>query len=137
MLVRDLLAAPEGQVISLAAIEGDALVGHVALTLSPQGALLGPLAVHPDHQRQGLGTALVDAGCSAVRDAGGGHVFLLGDPAYYSRLGFRTETQVKTPLPIPDASAPAWQSRAVVEGSVTEPSVLDVPDFWRVPSYWG
>lgn len=74
--------------------------GHVngsvvvsALRLEPNPGLtcgaIAPLSVLPDHQRQGFGAQLMLATieqCKALQlDA----LFLLGDPAYYSRFGFR------------------------------------------------
>jgi len=50
---------------------------------------LGPLAVLPEYQKQGIGTALTEAGLAACRDAGHEIVFVLGHPEYYPRFGFR------------------------------------------------
>ena len=50
--------------------------------------LLGPLAVDPAAQGQGIGSALMDAALAAV-DAGGlPPVVLIGDAPYYARWGF-------------------------------------------------
>ncbi|NCT83343.1 MAG: GNAT family N-acetyltransferase [Comamonadaceae bacterium] len=58
---------------------------------------LGPLAVRPDRQRQGLGRALVQAGLARLRAAGAAGCVLLGDPAYYARFGFRAEPGLLLP----------------------------------------
>jgi putative acetyltransferase len=84
-------------ILSLVAVLEDAIVGHVLfspLTFEPPqplltGIALGPLAVVPAFQRQGIGSALVKAGLEECRLLGYGSVFLLGYPAYYSRFGFR------------------------------------------------
>jgi putative acetyltransferase len=52
-------------------------------------AALGPLAVLPERQRRGIGSALVRRGLEECRALGFGAVFLLGDPAYYGRFGFQ------------------------------------------------
>lgn len=76
------------------ALDGDALVGHVAFTpLTLDGAAcdgmgLAPLAVAPSHQRRGVGGALVRAGLAAMRESGCSFVALLGHPDYYPRFGF-------------------------------------------------
>ena len=54
---------------------------------------LGPMAVFPQAQRQGLGTALVKAGLEKCRELGAGTVVVLGHPAYYPRFGFRPATR--------------------------------------------
>lgn len=56
---------------------------------SLQALLLGPLAVLPELRGMGIGIALLKHGLAAVRDAGIGPVFLIGDLSYYSRVGFR------------------------------------------------
>ncbi len=70
------------------------LVGTISfwpLRTFPEGVpalLLGPLAVHPDVQRQGLGAALIGHGLMAAARQGHGLVFLVGDAPYYARFGF-------------------------------------------------
>jgi putative acetyltransferase len=49
---------------------------------------LAPLAVHPQAQRQGHGTALLGACLQTLARVGIDGVVLLGDPAFYGRLGF-------------------------------------------------
>jgi len=50
---------------------------------------LGPVAVAPECQRRGIGSALVEAGVAALRDRGARGCVLVGDPAFYQRFGFR------------------------------------------------
>jgi putative acetyltransferase len=54
----------------------------------PRACQLSPLAVLPELQRKGIGTALVEAGLTACAEIGWSAAFLLGDPRYYSKLGF-------------------------------------------------
>jgi putative acetyltransferase len=83
--------------LSLVAVQGGAVVGHVLLTdvtvaghgLVPRGAGLAPLAVRPTFQRRGIGEMLVRAALARASRAGYGFVCLVGDPAYYQRFGFR------------------------------------------------
>jgi len=82
--------------IGLVATLDDAVVGHIAfsqMTLSPAREdlnILGlaPMAVLPDRQREGIGSALVREGLDACRRAGVDAVFVLGHPDYYPRFGF-------------------------------------------------
>ena len=77
---------------SLVAEESDAVVGHALFTVAAVGTekalALGPLAVAPEHQSRGIGTALVRAGLARARADGWRLVIVLGDPAYYQRFGF-------------------------------------------------
>jgi len=82
--------------LSMVADDSGALVGHIAFSrvwISHQArrtpaVSLAPLAVVPDHGRRGIGGALVEAGHAGLRAAGESIIFVLGDPAYYSRFGY-------------------------------------------------
>ena len=52
------------------------------------GAALGPMAVLPEQQRQGIGTKLVEAGNRKLKDAGCPFIIVVGHPNYYPRFGF-------------------------------------------------
>ena len=54
-------------------------------------AVLGPVAVRIDRQRQGLGDSLIRAGLVACREKGLDAAIVLGDPGYYSRFGFSVD----------------------------------------------
>jgi putative acetyltransferase len=53
---------------------------------------LAPLAVLPERQRQGIGSALVRSGIKILLDRGCPYVIVLGHPGYYPRLGFERAT---------------------------------------------
>ncbi|PIQ28761.1 GNAT family N-acetyltransferase [bacterium (Candidatus Blackallbacteria) CG17_big_fil_post_rev_8_21_14_2_50_48_46] len=48
----------------------------------------GPVSVHPDFQRQGIGRALIAHSQKVARELGFQAILIYGDPAYYVRLGF-------------------------------------------------
>ncbi|MGM9537177.1 MAG: GNAT family N-acetyltransferase [Candidatus Onthomonas sp.] len=84
--------------LSLVALDGQRLVGHVAQTkgqiLGDDGTrhevlTLGPISVLPEYQRQGVGSCLLAASRKRARALGYQAILLLGDPAYYGRQGFR------------------------------------------------
>ena len=87
-------------ILSLVAERNGRPAGHILLSrmrVSGDGrdyrALgLGPVAVLPDLQRKGLGSALIRAALAEAKEAGEELVFLVGDPAYYRRFGFAAET---------------------------------------------
>ena len=93
----DKLRARAEPLISLVAADADGtLVGHilfspVTLDGHPELGLMGlaPMAVAPDRQRSGIGSALVEAGLDACRALGTAAVVVLGHPEYYPRFGFR------------------------------------------------
>lgn len=61
--------------------------------------LLGPVAVHPTHQGEGLGGLLINVSLHKARDLGWGRVLLVGDAPYYSRFGFAKRDDVVMPPP--------------------------------------
>ena len=130
-------------VLSLAGFDGDALVAHVLFTIcgseqqEQTGALLGPLAVVPSHQRKGLGNAIVCTGLERLEEMGIRQVFVLGDPAYYGRFGFVPERQVLAPYPIPEEWAEAWQSVPLAARAPLAPGRLLLPKPWMDPVLWG
>ena len=95
--------------LSLVAVDGDEVVGHVIATrgwIEPLGVPvlgLGPLGVRPDHQRTGVGTALVHALIAVAEAAGERLVALLGSPDYYRRFGFVPSSELGIAPP-----NPAW-----------------------------
>ncbi|SDD31963.1 GNAT family N-acetyltransferase [Ruegeria marina] len=61
--------------------------------------LLGPVAVHPTHQGEGLGGFLIQEGLEAGRKSGWDRVMLVGDAPYYGRFGFSRLDGVVMPPP--------------------------------------
>lgn len=94
-LIVEALRDADALTISLVAEDDDRVVGHVAFSpalIDGQDLnwfTLGPIAVTPARQRQGIGARLIDAGIEALRQQGANGCLLVGDPAYYLRFGFR------------------------------------------------
>lgn len=92
----DLLRERGAATLSLVAVIAEQIVGHLFFTPatieSPARSWpnvgLAPLSVLPDYQRQGIGTALMDAGLEECRRLGHERVIVLGHPDYYPRFGF-------------------------------------------------
>ncbi|AFY75596.1 MAG: N-acetyltransferase [Hydrococcus sp. C42_A2020_068] len=82
--------------MSLVASENDRVVGQIAFSPVAVGAEssslnavgLGPLAVLPEYRNREIGLQLVTIGIEECRQAGYDAIFVLGDPAFYSRFGF-------------------------------------------------
>lgn len=62
--------------------------------------LLGPIAVHPTRQGEGLGSFLIQESLSSARSQGWQRVLLVGDAPYYSRFGFELLSGIEMPPPI-------------------------------------
>jgi putative acetyltransferase len=79
-----LVAEIDGEVV------GHALFSPVAVTEHPHVNVmgLGPMAVMPEHQGEGIGSALVREGLERCKAARCHAVVVVGHPEYYSRFGF-------------------------------------------------
>ncbi len=76
--------------------------------------LLGPVAVHPTRQGEGLGGALIDQSLGQAEPQGWARVMLVGDAPYYSRFGFTLLSEVVMPPPTNPARV---LGRALVPGA--------------------
>lgn len=81
---------------SLVAEAHGQLIGHVAFSALPLeaesgtmiAAALAPMAVAPEWQRKGVGSALIQRGLTMCRERRIPAVIVVGDPRYYCRFGF-------------------------------------------------
>jgi len=76
----DALRTNRAALFSLVATASDRVIGHiiyrpVTIARNVKGAALGPMAVLPEHQRQGIGIRLIEAGNRKIKD--GGYPFII------------------------------------------------------------
>lgn len=81
--------------------------------------LLGPLAVEPAIQGQGIGKALVHHSLQAATLAGHGICVVVGDPNYYRPFGFGPAPSHGLSLPGP-VEPERFQVRELAAGALTE-----------------
>ena len=107
----DALRGTAQPLVSLVAELSGSVVGHILfspVTLAPQSGLtlmgLGPMAVLPAYQRQGIGSALVSEGLARCKALGCDAVVVLGHPAYYPRFGFVAASRygIRSEYGVPD-----------------------------------
>lgn len=148
-LIIDLLKDRSAQpVISLVATANVLVVGHVLFTSvrlkqSPQifsSAILAPLSVHSNYQKQGIGGQLIHSGLNQLKAMCVGLVFVLGHPGYYPKYGFvpAGTRGFEAPYPIPPEHADAWMVQELqsgiigfVQGQVECADTLNDPKHWQ------
>lgn len=100
-------------------------IGHILFTRiairsdnkSNVSLALAPMAVLPEYQKKGIGTAMVKAGIEKARQLGFKSVIVLGHPKYYPRFGFKPASlwSIKAPFEAPDE---AFMALELVQGGL-------------------
>ena len=94
------LRAAKALTISLVAEADGRVIGHIAF--SPVAISdgtrnwygLGPVSVLPEHQRRGVGKALIAEGLRRLKELGAQGCCLVGHPDYYRQFGFRNAPEL-------------------------------------------
>lgn len=127
--------------LSLVAVVDGTIAGHILFSKieidTKKGKLpaisLAPLAVSPDFQRQGIGTALVRHGLGECRRLGHQIVIVLGHEQYYPRFGFSAEKATDLECPYGDVGG-AWMAIELAPGALdgVRGKVIYPPEFEAV-----
>lgn len=94
--------------LSLVAVSGDTILGHIMFSKVSVGQsealALAPLSVRTDWQRKGIGKLLVTTGHLLARKMGYPCSVVLGNPDYYSKLGYGKASNygITAPFDVPD-----------------------------------
>ena len=129
---------------SLVAEVNERAIGYVAF--SPvflkyasgiSGYILAPLAVSPQHQKQGVGSQLVRSGIDVLTKEGGDILLVYVDPAYYRRFGFLEKTGRAFMPPYPLACPFGWTGMMLNKTPLPDTAIqfdcvasLSKPDLW-------
>ena len=131
--VVDKLRASGDIVLALVAEQPDGIAAYVAFprlnldlgerTVPVIG--LAPVGVAPGRQREGIGSALIREGLARLRDRGERLVFVLGEPGYYGRFGFKMMDRFVSRYAGPYFQAMMLAPDAPVAGKVSYPQAFD------------
>jgi len=125
LAVLSLVARGEG------GIEGHILFSVLDVTIDGRtlrALALAPMAVRPDRQKRGIGSALVREGLERLRKAGWEAVFVLGHTEYYPRFGFSSALARKFASPFP---MEAFMALELVPGALSgESGSVTYPAAW-------
>ncbi len=92
-----------------------AVVGHIAfsrarLSSGPGVLALAPMAVAPEHQREGIGSALAVEGLRRAAETDFPLVVVLGHPEYYPQFGFEPAAALGIECPYDGIPPEAWMA---------------------------
>jgi putative acetyltransferase len=85
--IKSLVAEVNNQVIGYVSYSPIFLKSNTSIS----GYILAPLAVSPEHQKQGVGSNLIESGINMLVKDKVDVLMVYGDPAYYKRFGFRED----------------------------------------------
>ena len=116
--------APVAELATIVRDEFDALAGAIRYwpvrigNLDLPALLLGPVAVHPTRQGEGLGGLMIMETLERAREIGWTRVILVGDAPYYRRFGFRRELASGLEFPKP-VNIERLLAKELVEGAMS------------------
>ena len=132
-LIKSLVADVDNQVIGYVSFSPIFLKSDSSIV----GYILAPLAVSPEHQKQGVGSNLINAGIEMLTKDGVGALMVYGDPAYYGRFGFKEEVGHSFVPPYTLQYPFGWTGMMLNDTPVPEQpiqfecvSALSKPDLW-------
>ena len=131
--IKSLVAEVDNQVIAYVSYSPIYLKSDTNIT----GYILAPLAVSPEHQKQGVGSNLINAGIDMLTKDGAGVLLVYGDPAYYGRFGFKEEIGQSFVPPYALQYPFGWTGMMLNDTPVPEKPIqfecvppLSKPDLW-------
>ena len=119
--------------LALVAKDGAKVVGYLAVsrvTIAESAAdwyALGPIAVLPSCQGQGIGSQIMREALLRLKERGAGGCVVLGEPDYYKRFGFRPDSRLQmVGAPEENFMALSFTSR-IPHGEVAYPDAFNLP----------
>ncbi len=142
-LALDLSSAIDNQdIVSFGAFEEDFLIGSIFFTRLIYKTdilvyMLAPVAVSTEHQRQGIGIALISYGLNELKNRFADIVVTYGDPSYYSKTGFQqlSESVIQAPLKL--SMPEGWLGQSLNQEPI--PAIHERPRCvkeFNDPAYW-
>lgn len=101
------------EIISIGAYEDGSMIGAIFFTRlrfdEPiEAYMLAPVAVGTAHQGRGVGQALINFGLQELKGRGAMLAVTYGDPAFYSKVGFRALSGDVIQAPMPLSMPEGW-----------------------------
>ena len=131
--IKSLVVEDENQILGYVSYSPIFLKSNSSIS----GYILAPLAVSPEHQKQGIGSNLIKSGIDILTKDGAGVLLVYGDPNYYGRFGFNEEIGRIFIPPYPLDYPFGWTGMMLSGTAIPEQTIqfdcvssLSNPDLW-------
>lgn len=125
-LVKNLLSkTAESDIFIFAALNysdiiGCAIFSRLTYSDDPRTVfILSPMAIHPDHQNNGVGQNLLQDSIGSLRNHGVDILVTYGDPKFYAKVGFLPVSQRLVPAPFPLSMPIGWIGQSLDSAEIT------------------
>ena len=119
------------------------IIGHISYSKGfidigdekTDAVILGPVAIHKDYQKRGLGSELIEYTLNLAENEGVPYIFVVGDENYYHRFGFESASRYDLYLEGTDTSEECpffminiFDESKLVKGIFHNPDVFNVDE---------
>ena len=142
-LAKELMAGTDHRdLYGFVAVDDERIVGAIffsRLTFEQdiEAFILAPVAVHAEYQGRGIGQELISHGLRELKSRGVRVVTTYGDPAFYSRVGFRPLSRDVIAPPFALSQPEGWLGQSLTDDSLKPipgrascVTALDDPAYW-------
>lgn len=142
-LAKDLFEkTPSSDLYCFVALDGDQIIGAIFFSrlkfeVEIPAYILAPVAVATGHQGKGMGQKLIRHGLADLKSNGASLIVTYGDPAFYTKVGFRPLEQERISPPHPLSQPIGWLGQSLdgseiprIPGGCSCVDALDDPAYW-------
>jgi predicted N-acetyltransferase YhbS len=130
------------EIVGFGAYEDQSLIGAIFFTRLRFNEpilvyMLAPVAISTEHQKQGVGQALINYGLDQLRKRSVAVAVTYGDPSFYSKVGFQTLSENVIQAPLKLTMPQGWLGQSLTGDSV--PVINECPtcvEEFNDPIYW-
>ena len=131
--IKSLIAEVDNQVMGYVSYSPIFLSSYTSIS----GYMLAPLAIPPNHQKQGVGSNLIKSGIEILTKESIDVLLVYGDPNYYGRFGFKENTARSFVPPYPLGYPCGWLGMMLSDIDIPKTPIefecvasFNKPDLW-------
>ena len=130
------------EIICFGTYEDESIIGSIFFTRlrfkeAIRVYMLAPVAVRKEHQRKGVGQALINFGLNELKNRSVALAVTYGDPSYYSKVGFQALSENVIQAPLKLLMPEGWLGQSLTGEPI--PTIKERPtcvEAFDDPAYW-